>query len=465
MAKIPLDLKQMRKFRLVILGRIDDVAEKQKTAKQIQVAMNKAIAASKAGDEATVTKVFTNLQNAAKNKKAPKKVVEEVSKAAPAKKASATPRLDKIAEGAKPMDEAMRTGTKADALEKMSKGDDVMGEDEYADWASRTRGEDVREDELLDFSEEGDFSTPAEKFKEVAVTKESRKQAAEATSADLEKNERRAYAIMQKRREELAVQEAQEKTRKLVKRGKEQGVEVTKEDIRRYYKTIIDSYELPEAEQKAIIDRVTAEGEKRIVKGSAGELTDEKKFVSARRFTSKQRKAIANRNKNLKRGGKPEMTAEEEDAFVAELKNPKGEVRRFKTMPQAEEKNLPEPKTKRETFRGKQEGESFAESLKKTAPKTKRKRVKKAPIARVSEGLRTKAQSMGRKAREANKGKDPSGDKAFTAFVEAQRPKRPELRGIAQEDPRRLMAWKQAVKEFEDMKNELRKEWLNGWNT
>ena len=134
-------------------------------------------------------------------------------------------------------------------------------------------------------------------------------------------------------------------------------------------------------------------------------------------------------------------------------------------MPKVEEKNLPKPNTKRENFKGKQEGETLAESLKKPTSKTKRKRVKKMPVARVSEGLRTKAQGMGRKAREADKGKDPSGDKAFASFVEAQRPKRPELRGVAQEDPRRLMEWKQAVKEFDDLKNELRKEWLNGWNT
>lgn len=479
MAKIPVDVKQMAKFAKTILGRIGDTAAKKKTSQQIQVAVNKAIAAGRAGDQTTVDKIFANLQNAAKKPaktRAPKKGAAAKPAAAvkpAAKPESRTPRLDKIAEGAKPMDEAMRVESKADALEKMSR--DVVSEDDYAEWAARTGADERADDELLNFSDEGVGAEPSRTLggpkdktvwtptgRKVTVTKEERKTAAELSSKQLDKIEGQARAIANKRQKDAGIAAARERAKQLNEAAKAAGKPApSSEEIRAMYVRALKNYSLPEGEWDKIYKTELARLEKELIQGKGGELVaDETKFVSARRFSNTEQRAIAKRNKNLRRGGKPEMTADEEDEFVKNLRNPKGEVRRFSSMPKMEKKDLPEPKTTRERFEGKQEGESFAESLKKRTPAPPRKKTVKVVTARVGESVRNRAQGFGRKARAANKGKNPSSDKAFKAYVESLKPKRPDG-----SNARELIAWKKSMREYADLQNELRKEWLNGWNT
>ena len=380
------------------------------------------------GDEAGAMKILDNIKGSAKPAAAKKAAPKKAAKAAAKTAESKTPRLDKIAEGAKPMDEAIREESKVGALEAMADGAEMTPQQRRLAEARKRGAENPMDEGARPEEEVREFEDTTNRLRGgKRMSAEERRTVAENASRRLGGAEKGAKRI----REKVNARE-----------GEETISEATQDAIAR-------------REQKKIISKATED-------------------LSQFKYSGKEKRAIFQQNKRRMNKGQKRMTEEETEAFIREFRNPTSGVRTFSSMPKVEEKNLPTPKPRPEPTRSVEEtkaenamisrlnaarksrGEKpltkterqkaiqkmrqdkFLDSGKRAAP-TRRKRAQaQAPTKPMSPAVRDRVRSMGGRARARGMDKSAMKDGNFKKFVA----------GLSPRD-----------------RDELMKDWLDGWHS
>lgn len=371
-----------RAIRSVLKG--TDDASKKKVKDNLNAALKTARKRWVDGDEDGARQILSKIQAGAPKKAAKKAKAAKAKPAAAAPKAAAskTPMLDKIAEGARPMDEVLRgeTTPKAAALDAIAdrkptpksakkvedtefvKPDDKIDEsreralDEMADSGpKRTAAQRLEEakkrgaekggpDEEEFFSEELPDLPDADDDAGWLATLKRAELADPVIRQNIIRNWNRAFNYKSYRGEFSLDEMIKAQKENVSRRSKNLG-SMSNKEFNEFMENLRNPKELPKGYTNSdermldLTDKPAAEQARRIASQRRAS-KEMNKDLTSYKFSGKEKAAIKQENRRRRARGQSNMQRADVDAFVAALRNPIGK-KTFSSMPKTEKKNLP----------------------------------------------------------------------------------------------------------------------------